>query len=393
MKTLCATILLVWLTAPALAQQKNSAALRAEGVRLLRAGKLEPALRKFDAALKINPRSSHSYFYRGLVHVRLRKRLAALKDFNHSISLNPNIPAAYIERGKIFLAVASLGQAFADFDLALQLAPTNGEAFFYRGKTFAVQHELDKAIADYTRALQLTPRAKMIHYQRGLAYLGLNKIALAEKEASALKPTRARWSAMLSEQIQVHRAARVAGLDLSSLHAVFEAGKRAWGWAPAARAKLDRKRLEQTGERLPAAVRASALGGLTIGSTRHYTKGTAKFNIVILLFKDAPSARQFLPFQQALLASRAEAYKKQDKLRQLGYVKPPAACDLGSGPEGWYSALKIGVNKEVFVSQSLTFVRGRWVIELGLMAHQQRNSPDLIELAKALIAELGRQKQ
>lgn len=66
--------------------------------------------------------------------------------------------------------------AIIDFDKAIQLMPDYSEAFNNRGRLHAIKGNYDLAINDYNVAIAINNTNAQAYYNRGIAFLSINKI-------------------------------------------------------------------------------------------------------------------------------------------------------------------------------------------------------------------------
>jgi tetratricopeptide (TPR) repeat protein len=102
----------------------RAAAHLADGLSLAWKGELVPAIRAFDRAIAIAPRSSFAYLNRGLAH-----RLSGNE-----------------------------GRALADLDQAVRHAPRSARAYYHRSLLLRRKGDLARARADEARAVELDSR-------------------------------------------------------------------------------------------------------------------------------------------------------------------------------------------------------------------------------------------
>ena len=113
---------------PSLAQSNNEAKkLFNEGNTMLKAGDLEGAIGKYNAALKLE---KHEYFYyqRGLAQKKARKVDDALASFQAAVETNPKWAVGYVALAGAHFSNGAFDKAIADYEKALKENPTLGQA-------------------------------------------------------------------------------------------------------------------------------------------------------------------------------------------------------------------------------------------------------------------------
>lgn len=108
----------------AIAAVPNSATdLIADGTRLLEQGKLEPAQKAFEAAVKVDPRSVAAYMKLAGVNIAQNKFNAAIAIYKQAIALDPNNAKAFIGLGIAYLHSGDKPLTRAALEEALRLEP------------------------------------------------------------------------------------------------------------------------------------------------------------------------------------------------------------------------------------------------------------------------------
>ncbi len=149
------------------------------------------ALRRIDAALKINSRVADAHLNRGNALKKLKRFDEALASYDKAIAIKGRDPALLNCRGSVLRDLGRLDEALADLDAAISLNPDFVEAFNNRGNILKDMDRLDAALADYDRTIALRPDNADAFNNRGNAHklLGQDDQALADyQKAIALKP-------------------------------------------------------------------------------------------------------------------------------------------------------------------------------------------------------------
>ncbi len=152
------------------------------------------AIRKIDAALKLNPTIAEAFNNRGTALRELKRFGEALTSHDKAIELKPDYAEAFNNRGNALLEMKRPGEALASYERAILLKPDYAEAFNNRGNTLLELARLDEALASFDQAIALNPRYAHAYNNRGnvLVELGRFHEALASHDkAIALKPDHA----------------------------------------------------------------------------------------------------------------------------------------------------------------------------------------------------------
>jgi len=87
-------------------------------------GKLDEALRDFNAAMLLKPQNARNFFNRALVHGAKKDHQRAIADYDEAIRLMPDLAIAYNNRGSEFEASGERDKAISDYREALRLSPS-----------------------------------------------------------------------------------------------------------------------------------------------------------------------------------------------------------------------------------------------------------------------------
>jgi cytochrome c-type biogenesis protein CcmH/NrfG len=101
----------------------GAADLIADGMRLLEQGKLEPAQKAFEAAVRADPRSVDATMKLAGVNIAQNNFTAAIALYKRAIALNPNNAKAFIGMGIAYLHSGDKSMSRALFEEALRLEP------------------------------------------------------------------------------------------------------------------------------------------------------------------------------------------------------------------------------------------------------------------------------
>jgi len=108
-----------------------------------------------DYGVKLNPKDSDRYYYRGLLREKMGDLKSALEDYTSAIKFDPEHAKAYNNRGALREIQGNLAGALADLNNAIRLAPFSPEAYANRGVIRQAQNDLERAAQDFTKALEV----------------------------------------------------------------------------------------------------------------------------------------------------------------------------------------------------------------------------------------------
>jgi tetratricopeptide (TPR) repeat protein len=145
----------------------------------------------YNEAIRLNPKRSNFYYFRGTAFFAKSNYVQAITDFREAIQLNPKDEMACELCGDACFAMRDYDQALANYSLALELNPKNARASNNRGYIYAIKRDFDKALADYDQAIQLDPKYAKAFYNRGGVHElkhDYDKVLADYGEAVALDP-------------------------------------------------------------------------------------------------------------------------------------------------------------------------------------------------------------
>jgi tetratricopeptide (TPR) repeat protein len=155
--------LVVFLTVTALQKEARSntastptdKSLIAEGIKCSEHGDYDGALLNFNRAIKINPRSAHAYYSRGLTYYKKKDYDRAIKDYSKAISLEPYFADAYDNRGCAYEEKKDYDHAIEDYSKAISLKPDLALAYHKRSQAYYFKKDYTSAWADVKKCRDL----------------------------------------------------------------------------------------------------------------------------------------------------------------------------------------------------------------------------------------------
>ena len=149
-------------------------------------GRMDRALRDFDAAIELEERFGLAFYARGITRVKSGSTRGRGRRLRRRAGTRPRQRLGAPGRG---VALGSLGrydEAVRDFDRSLELDPGNAEALGARGLAHASLERHELAIEDYTRVLDLDPRNRNVLYSRGIARMYAARFESAIEDFEAI---------------------------------------------------------------------------------------------------------------------------------------------------------------------------------------------------------------
>ena len=101
---------------------------------------------------------------------RIRLFDEAIRQYNDAIALNPKSPANYVLRGIAYSYQKKYDLEIADYNQALELKPDYADAYKYLGMTFYNKKGYQQAIYLFTKAIESSPEYAVVFDLRALTY-------------------------------------------------------------------------------------------------------------------------------------------------------------------------------------------------------------------------------
>ncbi len=147
--------------APPIRDRSDAREFVTRGTHFFQTREYENALRDFDEAIRLDPKSAKAYYGRGCVWARGEQNAKALADLSQAVKLDPKDVSAYVDRGLVRMILGEWELALADWDVALKLDPKQVSALTYRatvraGSADPTFRDAAKALKDAREACELT---------------------------------------------------------------------------------------------------------------------------------------------------------------------------------------------------------------------------------------------
>lgn len=132
-----------------------------KGFAYFRQKKWEEAVTCFDQVLKLNPKHTGAYVYRGKVRVREGRLKEAEEDFTKAILHNPKAAYPYLNRAKLFLEQKKYKPAITDAELALRVDADHPDAYWVIAKAREATNDLSGALEALVLMNRAAPSARV----------------------------------------------------------------------------------------------------------------------------------------------------------------------------------------------------------------------------------------
>ncbi len=150
---------------------KPSAAAIATAGGLVRAGRIEEALRQLKAAADADPAAADVRMVQGELLLQLGRARPALAAFEAAALIDASRAEAHYFIAGARDELGHAGQAIASYRRAIEIDPDFLEAWFDLGGALADAGALDEAIDSYRQAVRLGPKMAEAHHGLGAALL------------------------------------------------------------------------------------------------------------------------------------------------------------------------------------------------------------------------------
>ncbi len=181
-RTLLATAVVLALGS-AMPAQDLPAALQApfeEGVRALKAGKLDEAEKAFRAVLAKGGATAYVRNNLGIVLQERGQHEKAVAEFREAVRLDPAYAAPRILLGASLVALGRVGEARTQLERAVKLAPREPLARLQLAKVLERAGDWTGAVEQYRTLKEMKPDEPEYVYALGHAYLRLSEWSLKE---------------------------------------------------------------------------------------------------------------------------------------------------------------------------------------------------------------------
>jgi tetratricopeptide (TPR) repeat protein/serine/threonine protein kinase len=160
------------------------------GNALNRKGDLEGAIRRYRAALRIDPKYADAHYNLGIALYDQGRLDEAIKEYREVIGLKPDFAAAYTNLGHALSKKGQFDEAIAEYQWAIRLK-RDYRAHNGLGNALLAKGRLEEAIAEFQEAVRLKHDAYEVHMNLGEALRDKGRLDEAIKEhreALRLKP-------------------------------------------------------------------------------------------------------------------------------------------------------------------------------------------------------------
>ncbi len=145
------------------------------GVALQQTGKIEEAIRHFEQALQLKPDFAEAHYNLGVASVQRGKMQEAIGHYEQALLIKPDLDGAHNSLGVALQQTGRLNDAIRHYEQALRISPGFAEAQYNLAVALQRQGRYAEATESYRKAIELKPRLAD-------AYLGLGRTLVAQGE-------------------------------------------------------------------------------------------------------------------------------------------------------------------------------------------------------------------
>jgi serine/threonine protein kinase len=140
------------------------------GVTYYQQGRLDEAIREFQAALDIDPSRAEVHCKLGAVYFEQACLDDSVRELRAALRIDPNNAEAHCQMGKIRYMEGFLTEAIRELQIALHIKPDHAEAHASLGSVYGFQGRLGRAADEYEIALSIDPDNAQWHYMLSTIY-------------------------------------------------------------------------------------------------------------------------------------------------------------------------------------------------------------------------------
>ena len=155
---------------------QDAARLLAEGGDLEQQGRLDEALLRYEAAVRLAPDLARAHFLRGNILLEKGDAAAAKAAYATALMYKPDSAAAHFNMGNSCVFLGHHDAAVSAYRQALALKPDFVDAEVALGAALEELGQFEAAVASYQRALLIKPDYTEVHYNLGNALKILGRI-------------------------------------------------------------------------------------------------------------------------------------------------------------------------------------------------------------------------
>jgi Flp pilus assembly protein TadD len=134
-----------------------------EGLLLSQRGDYEGAIRQFNAAQSLNPKSARAHNLSGIAYFRQQNYSSAEAQFLKAVSLDPSSADAYNNLGSAYFAERQFANAERMYKKAMSLSPNSVSPYYSLGTLLLIQGRADEGTRYLAKGINLDPQFLVTH--------------------------------------------------------------------------------------------------------------------------------------------------------------------------------------------------------------------------------------
>ena len=173
------------------AAQHEALRLIDEGNAIEDAGRLDAAMERYEAAIRLAPTLPRAYVNRGNVLLALGDIDGALAAYAQALAYDPHYGAAHLNIANIHARRGQTGAALEGYRSAVAFRPDLAAGEVGVGCMLDEMGRVEEAVVHYRRALEIDPQIAETHFNLGVALAKLGRLgeaAASLRRAAELRP-------------------------------------------------------------------------------------------------------------------------------------------------------------------------------------------------------------
>jgi tetratricopeptide (TPR) repeat protein len=162
-----------------------TAAYLERGMQRINHGNPEAALGDLDTANRLSPDSPAVYLYLAQAQMALGRYDQALESARKANELDITLLPAYLVLGQAYSAAGQLEKAVGALQTYTLYQPEDTRAWVILGSAYNAAGDYSAAISVLDRVIGMDKKLAEAYYQRGMAYLSLEELDMAEQDFKA----------------------------------------------------------------------------------------------------------------------------------------------------------------------------------------------------------------
>lgn len=145
-------------------------------------GEFDDVLADANAALQLDTKFPHGYFWQSLALRERKETDKALRAAEEGIRLGPKFPGNYVQKGRALRDLGRHDEAIQSFDMAIKIDPSFQNAYNQAGLTLLKLKRWKEAAERFEHAIHLEPETAVFHSNLAEALQGQGRSDAALKE-------------------------------------------------------------------------------------------------------------------------------------------------------------------------------------------------------------------